>query len=333
MTTSSPGHATIKDVARAAGVSTGTVSNLINDTKRVGPQTAERITRAISELGFVPNSAVRVIMGGRTHAVGLLVPDATNPFFADVAQGIEDVTFSEDLMVVVCNTMGDPEREEHYTQALAEMRVRGAIALATDDDQYLARLARTGARVVTLGTPSGGRDFSNVAISDDVGGYLAVKHLIDRGHRRIALVGGAGAQHQIRERFAGAERAMRESGLDPAEAPRIYVPSATLGDRMDAGRRLIELSPRPTAAFCASDQLALAIEAYVLQAGLVIPDDLALVGYDDIEGAALAARPLTTIRQPQREIGVAAATLVLRGEQETPESITFDPELVVRQSS
>ncbi|MFJ6651498.1 LacI family DNA-binding transcriptional regulator [Microbacterium sp. NPDC091313] len=330
-----PQSATIRDVAERARVSVGTVSNYLNETKPIAPATADRIRQAISDLRFIPNTAVRIVRGARNHAIGLLIPDPSNPFFNELARGIEEVTFPEGLLVMACNTKGDPDREEYYAQALAEMRVLGVIATATNGDAYLDRLRDSGAAVVVLGSARSETEHSLIRIDEFAGGYAATEHLISRGHENIVLVGGPAGMAQITERFAGAAAAMEAAGLDPHRLSRVDTASGATVDRMAAAERIRSLSPRPTAAFCANDVIALAIEASLLQLGLRVPEDLAIVGYDDIDGAALAPVPLTTMRQPQFEMGEVAANIVLKLARhgESPSDVTFVPSLVVRASA
>ena len=327
--------ATIREVASRAQVSIGTVSNFLNNTKRIDPGTAERIQDAIRELRFIPNSAVRVVRGARSHSIGLLVTDPANPYYAELARGIEDVTFSAGLMLMSCNTKGESKREEHYAQELAEMRILGVIATAASDEAYLGRLRDSGAAVVVLGSNEMHAEFSAVNVNDYSGGFAAMEHLIGLGHTRMVLVGGPAADEQIRERFAGALAAVTAAGLDLAAIRRVDSASGSTADRMATAEAILALRPRPTAAFCANDQIALAVEAALMRSGVLIPEEFAIVGYDDIDAAALAPIPLTTMRQPSYEIGHRAAEIVLAlaAGGDKPENVTFTPRLIVRDTA
>lgn len=325
---------TIRDVARVANVSLGTISNYLNGTKGVSAKTAAAIDAAVADLGFIPNSGARVMRGARSHALGFIIPDTTNPFFIEVARGIEEVAFRAGHVVVTCNTLGDPDREDHYARSLSEMRVTGAIVTGTTaTESHLELLASSGAALVVLGAPGLNPHMSTVSVDDRVGGRLAMTHLIELGHRDIVLVGGPAAVAQVTERFAGARDAWTAVTDLPFERlQRVDAQGSTPATRMAAADVIVGLDPLPTAVLCANDAIALAVSARLAQLGFDVPRDISVVGYDDVDGAQLAAVPLTTIRQPQYDIGHAAATLLLElaaGADEV-RHIEFAPELVVR---
>lgn len=325
---------TIRDVARVADVSLGTISNYLNGTKGVSAKTAAAIDAAVAELGFIPNSGARVMRGARSHALGFIIPDTTNPFFIEVARGIEEVAFRAGHVVVTCNTLGDPDREDHYARSLSEMRVMGAIVTGTTaTESHLELLASSGAALVVLGVPALNPHMSTVSVDDRLGGRLAMTHLVELGHRDIALVGGPAALAQVSERFDGARSAWTElTGLDVGRLRRVDALGSTPATRMAAADLIAALDPVPTAVLCANDVIALAVSARLAQLGFDVPGDVSVVGYDDVDGAQLAAIPLTTVRQPQYEIGHAAAELLLELASGVDEirHIEFEPELVVR---
>lgn len=327
-------NATIRDVAKLAQVSLGTMSNYLNDNKPVAKPTRDRIEEAIHELEFVPNSAVRTLHGHRSHVLAFIVPDGTNPFFREVARGIEDVAVEQSHVVVVCNTeSGDPARERHYATALAEMRVRAAIAVASPtSDKLLTKLARTGAQAVILGATKS-EQFSSVAVDDRLGGRLAMEHLLSIGRSNVALLGGVGAAPQIRDRLAGYLDAMVAAGLDPATLRRVDATSGSVTERSRAARTLLDLADAPDGVVCANDMLALALETEAMRAGVRVPHDIAIVGYDDIESAEAAPIPLTSIAQPQYEIGRRAAELAFADITAEPEFVQFEPVLIARAST
>lgn len=329
-------NATIKDVAALAGVSVGSISNFLTSKKAISDRQRERIQSAIDELGYIPNSAVRVMRGQRNSAIGFMIPDSSNPFFSEVARGVEDVAIEAGYVLVICNTNGDDARENHYARTLSEMRVVGAIATPLSaSESNLSQLAASGASIVLLGSGDHPLAFSSVDVDDVEGGFLAARHLIERGHREIVFFGGPGADPQIHARFEGLRRGFVDSGLDPALIQRIDAPGASTSARLEGARSVIALSPRPTAAVCANDLLAIALEAELLRAGVDIPYQFEIVGYDDIDAAQTAPIPLTTIRQPQFEIGKAAATLLLRQAKDpgAQKHISFSPELIARSTT
>ncbi|GAA1661446.1 LacI family DNA-binding transcriptional regulator [Microbacterium lacus] len=329
-------RATVRDVARLAGVSLGSVSNYLSGQKTVATGTRGRIEAAITQLNFVPNMAVRVMRGAPSHALAFLVPDTWNPFFVGVARGIEDVAIARGHVVVICNTEGDEAREKHYSQALAEMRVRGAVALATGmSDDTLDRLMQTGASVVFLGAPLGDARHPWVTVDDELGGYLGMRHLLEEGYEDVLFLGGPRGERPFTQRLNGSTRALREQGMPSTALRRLDAAGSSPEDRMQAAAEILALEPRPRAVFCANDQLAVALLSAALREGIRIPEDLAILGYDDSEASAESPIPLSTIRQPQHEIGVAAAELVFDplAADGKPRNIEFPPELVVRSST
>ena len=329
-------QSTIRDVAAHASVSIGTVSNYLNDVKPIAPDTRERIEAAISELEFVPNMAVKVIMGGRSHAIGFVVPDTANPFYTEVARGVEDAAIDAGHVLVSCNTDGNPEREARYIRALSEMRVVGAlITPASVHDQSFRALQRSGAQVVMLGVTDAD-DVSVVAVDDRLGGKLAVAHLIELGHRRIALIGGPAAERQVHDRFAGARDAFVEAGLDPDGLQRIDVKESNFPSRTIVAEEILALDPRPTGLFCANDLIALAVMEGLRRNGIRTPEDIAVVGYDDIANSRYAVVPLTSISVPKHEMGFAAAKFLLEAAAEgapAVQRVIFNPTLVIREST
>lgn len=326
---------TIRDVAERAAVSLGTVSNFLNDNKPIAPRTRARIEDAIADLGFVPNRAVKVMRGERAPAIGYVVSDSPDPFFVEVARGVEDVARERGYVLVSCNTQGSREYERTYVTALAEMRVAGAIVMPSFEhsDVPFRALRAAGAGVVVLGEWDG--ETCSICGDDHEGGRLAVRHLTSIGHTDILFIGGPGGEHQIEHRFSGAKAAIEEAGLRPEALRRIDARTATISDRDDLANQLLALLPRPTAVFCASDSLALAVLNSLLRQGVSVPDDIAIVGFNDIAAARLSVVPLTTIAIPQYETGRTAARLLL--DELEPghrhEQIIQQPELVVRAST
>lgn len=329
----------VKEVAAAAGVSLGTVSNVLNRPDRVSPATRLRVETAMRELGFVRNEWARQLRAGRSSTIAYVMLDARNPFFTDVAQGIEDAAEQQDMSLFLCNSDNRPDRERSHLLRLQQQRVGGILITPTDpEDPVLDEVARHGVPVVVVDRVRREGAHCSVAVDDVLGGRLAVEHLIDRGHRRIAFVGGPVTIGQVRDRLSGARAAVKAAGL-PADCLRVLDNDAlTVEGGRHAGERLAGMpsTARPTAAFCANDLLALGLLQQCVALGLAVPDDLAIVGYDDIDFAAAAAVPLTSVRQPRRELGRTAAQLLL-DEAADPDHehrhVVFTPELVARASS
>ncbi|MGW5198175.1 LacI family DNA-binding transcriptional regulator [Streptomyces spiralis] len=332
----------IKDVARAAGVSVGTVSNVINRPETVATETRARVLSAIDRLGYVRSESARQLRAGRSRIMGLLVLDMGNPFFVDVARGAERTAREAGLGVMVCNSAQSVGEEAEYLSLFAEQRVRGVLLTPTDaTGRNIAAFRRHNIPFVLVDRVAEGASECSVSVDDVAGGALAVRHLVDAGHRSIAYVSGPPGLNQVRDRRTGALNALREAGLGPDVLRELPTERLDVAAGRDAGARLLGLADRPTAVFCANDLLALGVLQAMYAAGVGVPDDLAIVGYDDIEFAAAAAVPLTSVRQPAVTMGALAAELLLE-ETGTREGaarahehrrVVLQPELVVRSST
>lgn len=332
--TSSPG---IKHVASLAGVSVGTVSNVLNRPETVAEGTRQRVRAAIDELGFVRNDSARQLRAQRSRTLCYVVLDAANPFFADVQRGVTDAADRAGLTVFIGDCANDAARQAAFLDLLEEQRVEGILISPVDPaDPRIGRLAERGTPLVLVDSSS--PPLCSVTVDDVLGSDLAVSHLLEQGHRRIAFVGGPPSMRQVADRITGAQRAI--SREQPGEE--LVVVETTASD-IAAGRRAgarlagIPTSRRPTAAFCVNDLVAIGLLQQVAQLGIRVPDDLAIVGYDDIDFAEAAAVPLTSVSQPRHQLGRVAAEMLLaeaRGAGEhSHEQVAFAPELVVRSSS
>ncbi|MFC8719522.1 LacI family DNA-binding transcriptional regulator [Kitasatospora sp. NPDC057198] len=324
----------IKDVARAAGVSVGTVSNVINRPEVVGEETRARVQAAIEQLGYVRSESARQLRSGSSRIIGLLVLDLGNPFFVSVARGAERAARAQGLGVMVCNSAQRPADEADYLALFAEQRVRGVLLTPADTaGSGAAALRRHDVPFVLVDRLAPGIDACSVSVDDVKGGSLAAAHLLAGGHRRIAFAGGRHRLQQVADRRSGALATLEGSG---AELVDLEVAGLDVAAGRDAGARLLGMLPRPTAVFCANDLLALGVLQAVFAAGLRVPEDLAIVGYDDIEFAAAAAVPLTSVRQPAEAMGRTAVELLAQetgGGAHRHRQVVFEPELVVRSST
>ena len=327
----------IRDVAATAGVSVGTVSNVLNRPDSVPEATLERVRAAISELGYVRNDAARQLRAGRSTTVGLVVLDARNPFFADLARGADDEAAAHGLSVLIGNSDESLERELRLLALFEEQRAHGVLISPIGDDlQRLAELRERGIPVVLVDRSAPGSGFSSVAVDDVLGGQLATRHLLDGGHRRLAYVGGPAELRQVADRAEGARAEV--ASVEGAALEIVPVESLTVAEGIVAGERIAALSPadRPDAVFAANDLIALGILQALTRAGIAVPGDVALIGYDDIDFAAAAAVPLSSIRQPSLTMG-ATALSILAEEAADPSresrDVLFEPELVVRAST
>ncbi|WP_327365590.1 LacI family DNA-binding transcriptional regulator [Streptomyces sp. NBC_01217] len=330
----------IKDIARAANVSVGTVSNVINRPDSVSPRTRARVQAEIDRLGYVRSESARQLRAGRSRMMGLLVLDMGNPFFVEIARGAQRAARTAGLGVMVCNSAQDPAEEAEYLSLFAEQRVRGVLLTPADaTGRTIAGFRRQNIPFVLVDRVAEGHTECSVSVDDVAGGALAVRHLVETGHRSIAYVSGPPGLNQVHDRRTGALNALTEAGLPPEALRELPTERLDVAAGRDAGARLLGLSDRPTAVFCANDLLALGVLQALFAAGVRVPEDMAIVGYDDIEFAAAAAVPLTSVRQPAYTMGTMAAELLLE-ETESPQDadhrhrrVILQPELVVRHSS
>jgi LacI family transcriptional regulator len=331
----------VRDVAAVAAVSVGTVSNVLNRPDKVAPATAERVLAAIASLGFVRNDAARQLRAGRSRSIGLVVLDIRNPFFTDIARGAEERAAEKGMTLLVGSSQEDPDREGAYLDLFLEQRVSGVLlSPVADTRDRLERLRSNGVPVVLVDRQSKDHTFSSVAVDDVVGGRLAVRHLVDVGRRRIAYVGGPPSIRQVADRLRGARQAVRRA--PGVELEVVQTDALTVLAGRAAGELIRERRPgdRPDAIFAANDLLAIGIlQALMLPGGLRVPEDIALIGYDDIDFASASVVPLSSIRQPAGVIGRRAVELLLDesfaeddGSFET-DRVLFQPELIVREST
>ncbi|WP_029112966.1 LacI family DNA-binding transcriptional regulator [Mycobacterium sp. URHB0044] len=331
----------MREVAATAAVSVGTVSNVLNSPDKVAPATVARVHAAIDELGFVRNDAARQLKAGRSRSVGLVVLDVGNPFFTDVARAAEHRAADHDLTLLLSTSDEDARRERAYIDAFDEQRVFGLLVSPIGDDlSRLSMLRGRGTPVVLVDRDGRGTSFDSVAVDDAAGGRLAVGHLLATGRRRIAFAGGPAGLRQVDDRLQGARDAIAE--VAGAHLEVIETPALTVLEGRAAGERLRERAPRdrPDAVFCANDLLAIGVlQALTLSGGetVRVPDDIALIGYDDIAFASSAVVPLSSVRQPTAAIGATAIDLLVAAADDSdghvPEHVVFQPELVVRAST
>ena len=324
-------------MAAYAGVSDGTVSHVLNHPDRVRPATRERVEAAIAELGFVRDEAARHLRAGYSTTIGLMLLDAWNPGFMEIARGVEDRTASEQWTVLMSNSARDTVREQRYLREYAERRVAGLIVIPNDQvSEADHQLRHDEIPMVVVDRLEQGREGLSVAVDDRAGGRLQAEHLQRLGHRRITYVGNPEAALPVRARFAG----FRER-LDEADAGielEVLPAPLTMDAGLDIGRELAArpTSRRPTAVATAVDLLAIGVLQGLSSGGVRVPEELSLIGYDDIPFTAQLAVPLTSVARPHHQMGWAAADLllgVLDGSLPEHRHVLLEPELVVRVST
>jgi DNA-binding LacI/PurR family transcriptional regulator len=331
----------IKDIARAAGVSHPTVSRALSDSPLVSEETKARVQRLAREMGYSPNALARGLVTRQTCSVGVVVTTIADPFVAEIVQGIEATALDHGYTVILCNSGAVPEREITAVEMLRSKRVDGVIVTSSRVGAlYLEHLERIGVPIVLINNHNeqSGRYTFTVTVDNRHGGQLATAHLVQLGHQRIGYVTGPANSSSDLGRLAGYHQALFEGGIEPD--PVLVVPG---NGRPDGGERALELMSSmdelPTAVFCYNDMTAIGLVHAARRAGLSIPHDLAVVGFDDILFASYLYPPLTTIAQPRVEMGQRAMhmmlSLITAGEDggEQLANIVVQGKLIVRAST
>lgn len=329
----------IQDVARLAGVSLGTVSNVLNNPEIVKQATLAKVQQAIQQLGFVRNDAARQLKAGKSRTLGMVVYDSSNPFFAEVTRSAENTAAERNYAVLVGNSDHKHDREKQYMKLFDQQRVAGVLVSPTSDIYaQIEELRIHGTQTVVIDRKADSSRCCSVSVDDVAGGRIAVEHLLATGRKNIAFVGNL-EMKQVSDRLAGALAAL--SSLKP-EAKLVMFESnemSIISGRLVGGEILdLPESERPDAIFASNDLLALGlVQAFVLNGKINIPNEIALIGYDDIPWAEAAVVPLSSIRQPATEIGETAVNLLLDEVENAAghehRQITYQPVLVVRSSS
>jgi LacI family transcriptional regulator len=340
---------TIQDVAVRSGVSISTVSRVVTGSVAVEPATAERVREAIAALGYRPNLLARSFRRRVTHTIGLLVPDNSNPFFAEVARTAEDAGFAEGYSVVLCNSDLSAVKQETYIDVLLAKRVDGLILVSSgliptiDGHDAVERILTAGVPCVVVDRDLGATPVDQVLVDNEQGGYLAGEHLIDLGHRRIACLVGPNDLTPSAGRIAGFQRALADAGLALAAEDLVRG-----NGRPDGGAAAVrELLQRRniatgdiTAIFAFNDQMAIGAVGALQRAGHRVPQDVSVVGFDDIPQSAAIYPALTTVAQPIGEMGSTGVRLLLdriaRGQPQDHGScqrVRLSTRLVVREST
>jgi LacI family transcriptional regulator len=308
---------TIKDVAREAGVSVATVSRVFNDSDRVSEDTRHRVRAVAEKLRFWPNGAARSLITNRTHAIGVLLPDLHGEFFSEVIRGIDLAARAEGLHVLVSSSHSDTT-ELVVTLRAMRGRIDGLLIMAPDKDTAPAIRATTwDCPVVLLGPGGEVPDFDTVAIANFDGAYAVVRHLQRLGHRRIATLTGPARNLDAQQRLEGYRAAMREAGVTNTRALEV-VGDFTEPSGYQGAQTLLKVSPRPTAVFVGNDVMAVGVLGALRDAGLRVPKDMAVVGFDDIAISRHLTPPLTTVHVDAFQMGERALHRLLRRDRGEP---------------
>jgi len=328
--------ATMKDLAKLAGVSTSTVSHVINKTRFVSDEIAERVNKAAQELNYAPSALARSLKMNRTKTIGMLMTTSTNPFFGEVVKGVERNCYQQGYNLILCNTEGDHQRMKSSINTLLQKRVDGIILMcSTLVGERIDEFERYPDIPVVV-MDWGPMLFSSDKIQDNslLGGYIATKHLIDNGHNHIGCITGPLNHHQAQMRYEGYKRAMRESQLD-INPEWVVESDFECQGGYDSFNKLYKKGGLPTALFVSNDMMAMGVINAANENNVKIPDNLSIVGYDDIHISKFMSPALTTIHQPKYRLGEAAVKTLLKKinkESDQPEIIQLEPTLSVRKS-
>ncbi len=328
--------ATMKDIARLAGVSTSTVSHVINKSRFVSDEIAERVNNAAQQLNYAPSALARSLKMNRTKPIGMLVTTSTNPFFGEVVKGVERSCYHQGYNLILCNTEGDNQRMKASINTLLQKRVDGLLLMCSTLEGERLDVFDRYPDIPIVVMDWGPILFASDKIQDNSlqGGYMAAKHLIECGHKEIGCITGPLIRHQAQMRYEGYKRALAEAGI--AINPDWIVESDfECEGGYQAFEKLYQRGKLPSALFVSNDMMAMGVIQAASQRGLRVPDDLSLIGYDDVHIAKFMTPALTTIHQPKYRLGKAAVdTLLYRLENPdtTAQVVQLEPTLVVRNS-
>lgn len=328
--------ATIKDVAKMAGVSTTTVSHVINKTRFVAEDTAKQVLDAIEKLNYSPSAVARSLKINTTKSIGMIVTTSEAPYFAEIIHAVEEHCYRQGYSLFLCNTQNEPEKIKNHLAMLIQKRVDGVLIMCSeynpDSLDLFSQFSQLPMVVMDWGLDNGKTD----VIQDNSfeGGYLATKYLIDHGHTNIGIIAGNLHKVTAQTRYQGFIKAMQEAQLT-IHPDWIMEGSFEPEDGYECMNKILNQTKRPTAVFCCNDVMALGAISAITERGLSVPKDISIIGYDNIHASRFYAPPLTTIHQSKTRLGAKAIELLLariRGEATQPTTIEMYPELVIRQS-
>ncbi|GFP27828.1 LacI family DNA-binding transcriptional regulator [Candidatus Hakubella thermalkaliphila] len=326
---------TIKDLAKMANVSVATVSRVINKSGYVSPELTRRVGQAIAESGYQVNALARSLKTAKTHTIGLIIADISNPFFTSVIRGVEDIAYKHGYNLILCNTDENLEKEKLYLQVLRGKMVDGLIiSPAVTKSEGIRELLRRHPNVVFMDRKVEEPEVICARVDNVKGTKMAIDYLLQLGHKDIAIISGPLNVTSGVERYQGYVAALKEAGLEPR------LQHTKIGTfRQESGyklaQELLDLERRPSALFVANNVMTIGALLAIRERGLSIPDDISVVGFDDMDWAVLANPPLTTVAQPTYEMGVKAMELLIRQmhkEKIDQKEILLSPELRVRES-
>lgn len=329
--------ASMNDVARRAGVSIATVSRVLNNSSSVNEETRLKILKAIKELKYQPSRVAKRLRskGGPGNLLGVLIPDIQNPFYVDVLRGIEDIAYKNNYVIIVCNFSQDEKKEAMYLDILESEAIDGLIAApASEDDVRVKKMVQSGLPVVCVDRGLNGIDVDVVWVNNDAGAFAAVDHLAKAGYKRIGHIAGLPTIPSSRLREAGYRRALAENNL-PFDPQWLVYGNSTYESGVELAAKLLSLPTPPDALFTGNNLITLGALETIHKRKLHIPNDVAIIGFDDMNWSNSLNPPLTAVRQPAYEIGQRAGELLIqriRDPKRAPIQMTLNSELMVRES-
>lgn len=326
---------TIYDVAKKAGVSTATVSKIINNTGSISEKTKLKVQKVMDELQYQPSMIASALKRKSTHTIGLLIPDLSNPIFAEYAKYIEERGQELGFSVIMCNTDSDPDKELRYISLLKQKQVDGIIVAARFKNlKLLKELIKEKFPLALIAQDLPALPIDSVTVDDYLGGYQVTEYLLSLGHRNIGVV--AEGDKSSKERIRGYQQALIDAGLTADENLIVVCDQPTREYARLNAERLLDLEKRPSAIFGCNDLLAIGVMQAAHDRGLVIPNDLSIIGFDNTELSEVVVPSLTTVQQPLKDIGhhvVDLLTQKIEGKSKTTHRVVLLPDLVIRQST
>lgn len=331
----------IRQVAKKAGVSVATVSRVMNHPEYVASETREKIEAVIGDLGYTPNWFARGLNFKKTGTIGIMIPNILNPAHMEIAKGVEDIAHQKDYTTFMCNVENDVQKEKKYAEDLIKRKVDGIVLISSLlDSDYLKGITTQGIPIVLIGENKGGSDaFPVVRIDCRLAAYKATRHLFDIGYRLIALLYGSTPERENLNKIDGYEDALKEFGLNPDESYIVKVEN-TIEDGYIGGKKMLDMKRRPEAIFATSDILALGVIDAMRDNEIRVPEDIAVVGFDNIKMSNLITPKLTTVEKPMHRMGVVGARVlfdlieneVKTDKTEPPKEILLQSKLKIRKS-
>ncbi len=327
---------TIRQVAKLAGVAPITVSRVINNAGYISAETRQKVEAAVSQLGYVPNTLSQSLRWKQTGMLALVLTDVTNPFWTTVARGVEDAASEAGYHVILCNTDESPQKQEEYLTALLQKRVDGMLLVpARDDLEDIQRVQMLKVPLVVLDRRLSQPVADAVRCDSESGAYQLTRLLLARGHRQIALLTGPEHVATATDRVTGYRRALRAAGLD-SDGESVFYGAFTIQSGQDMARQALALNPRPTAIFAGNNFIAIGMMQTLREAGIRVPEEISVVGFDDLPASLLLDPFLTVAAQPAYEMGREATNLLIKrlagdGAQ-APQEVVLPVEIVERKS-